>query len=101
MLPVVGENWELEFLITKNHKNHDRSHRGCLLVCEALGWGPPREGRGLLETLKAVAEIVATAVDWLLLFVLRKTTEAELTAEAKVNLSADSCSSESKACERE
>ena len=48
-----------------------RSQRGCPLVCEALGWGLPREGRGLLETPKAVAEIVATAVGWLLLFVLR------------------------------
>ena len=44
---------------------------------------------------------VAAAVGWLLLFVLRKVTEAELTAKAKVNLNADTGSSESEACERE
>ena len=44
---------------------------------------------------------VATAVGWQLLFILRKATEAELTAEVKVNLNADSCSSESEACECE
>ena len=38
---------------------------------------------------------------WLLHFILRKATEAELTAEVKVNLNADSCSSESEACECE
>ena len=62
-------------------------------------WGPPREYGELIDTPKAVGEILATvtmgekkldnkavaaAVDWLLLFVLRKATEAELTAEARL-----------------
>ena len=36
---------------------------------------------------------------WLLLFILRKATEAELTAQVKVNLNAESGSSESETCE--
>ena len=66
------------------------------------------------DTSKAIAEIltaikvgkkkwnnklVATAVGWLLLFMLRKAAGAELTSEVKVDCTADSCSSENEACE--
>lgn len=44
---------------------------------------------------------VATAVGWLLCFIKRKATEAGLTAEVKVNLSAGFVSWESEACECE
>ena len=56
---------------------------------------------------KAMAEIlaplrweneVAAAVGWQVRFIPRKATEAELTAEVKVDLNADSFSSESEAC---
>lgn len=40
---------------------------------------------------------LATAVGWQLLFILRKGTEAKLTAEVKVSLNADSHSSGSEA----
>ena len=61
-------------------------------------WGLPREYREFLDAPTAVAEILATAVGWPLPFILRKATEAELRAEANVNLNADSCSSASEAC---
>lgn len=44
---------------------------------------------------------MATAVGQSLLFVLRKSTDTELTAEVKVHLNAESCSSENEAWECE
>lgn len=74
-------------------------------------WGPSSEYRELIDVPKAVAELlaaitvgkkeVATAVGWLLCFIKRKATEAGLTAEVKVNLSAGFVSWESEACECE
>ena len=62
-----------------------------------------------LQTPKAAGEILATfpvrkkevaaVVGWPLLFVLRKATEAELTAQVKVSLNADSGSCGSETCE--
>ena len=72
-------------------------------------WGPPREFTELSQTPQGSCgdigrryrgKTVAAARAWQLLFILRKA-EAELTAEAKVNLNVDSCSSESEPCECE
>ena len=101
---------------SKSCRSDPQSCRGTSGVAVLDEWGPPGEHKELIDTPKSVVEIlaaiavgkkkldnkaVATAVGWLLLFMLRKATGAELTAEAKVALSADSCFSESEACECE